>query len=64
LGRVLGIVAIAVGTTLVGFDPNRFDRVLFDIPFRAGHGVHLHDLLGLLLVALGTLALWFLPREV
>jgi hypothetical protein len=62
LGRVLGVVAIAIGTLIVGFNPNRFDVVLFDIPVRQDHGVHAHDLLGVSLVALGTLLLWFLPR--
>ena len=64
LGRVLGIVAIALGTAVVGFNPNRFDAVLFAVPLRAGHGVHLHDLVGLALVATGVGLLWFLPRPV
>ncbi len=54
------MIAIAIGTLMVGFNPNRFDTVLFDIPLRSGHGVHLHDVLGVLLVALGTLVLWVL----
>ena len=62
LGRVLGIVAIAPGTAVVGFNPNRFDTVLFAVPLRTGHGVHLHDLVGLALVATGVVLLWFLPR--
>jgi hypothetical protein len=61
LGRVLGAVAIACGTIIVGFNPNRFDVVLFDLPVRTGHGVHLHDVLGVALVALGTLVLWLAP---
>ena len=64
MGRVLGIVAIALGTAVVGFNPNRFDTVLFAVPLRAGHGVHLHDLVGLALVAAGVVLLWFLPRPV
>jgi uncharacterized protein YjeT (DUF2065 family) len=62
LGRALGIVAIAVGTVIVGFNPERFDTVLFAVPLRADHGIHLHDLVGLALVTVGALLLWFLPR--
>jgi hypothetical protein len=62
LGRVLGIVAIALGTAVVGFNPERFDTVLFAVPIRTDHGVHLHDVIGVALVALGALLLWFLPR--
>jgi hypothetical protein len=63
LGRVLGIVAIAAGTLVVGFNPRRFDVVLLTIPIRQGHGIHVHDLLGLTLVTLGTLVLWFVPAR-
>ena len=63
LGRVLGIVAIAAGTLIVGFNPRRFDVILVTIPIRQGHGIHLHDLLGLTLVTLGTLVLWFVPAR-
>lgn len=60
MGRVFAVVMITVGTLMVGFNPNRFDKVLFDIPLRSGHGVHLHDILGMLFVAFGTLVLWVL----
>jgi len=59
---VLGVLAVAIGTAVVGFNPNRFDAVLFGVPLRAGHGVHLHDLIGLMLVAVGVVLLWFLPH--
>jgi len=59
---VLGIVAVALGTAIVGFNPTRFDKVLFAVPVRTGHGVHVHDLIGLALVTLGVLLLWFIPR--
>jgi len=63
LGRVLGVVAIATGTLIVGFNPDRFDTILFVLPLRSGHGIHLHDVLGVLLVALGTLALLVASRS-
>jgi hypothetical protein len=57
---MLGVAAIFVGVVIVGFNPNRFDTVVMDLP--RGHGIHLHDLIGLALVALGTVVLWVLPR--
>jgi hypothetical protein len=63
LGRVFGVLAVACGTFVVGFNPARFDTVLFDVPVRSGHGVHLHDLLGVALVALGTVLLLLSPRS-
>jgi hypothetical protein len=61
LGRVLGIVAIVAGTLVIGIDPDHFDIVLFSLPIRQGHGVHLDDVLGFALVVLGTALLWFAP---
>ena len=63
LGRVLGVVAVACGTIIVGFNPERFDMVLFDVPVRSGHGVHAHDLLGVALVVVGTALLLLSPRS-
>ena len=60
---MLGVIAVGIGTLIVGFNPDRFDVVLFDLPLREGHGVHAHDLVGLALVALGVLLLWTSPRE-
>ena len=51
------MVSIYVGTAIVGFDPRRFDSVILDLP-RRGHGVHLHDVIGVALVTLGTVVLW------
>jgi hypothetical protein len=63
VGRVLGVIAIGFGTLIVGFNPDRFDVVLFDLPIRRGHGVHAHDLLGLALVVLGVILLWTSGRD-
>jgi hypothetical protein len=59
---VLGVLAVACGTIVVGFNPARFDTVLVDVPVRSGHGVHVHDLLGVALVTLGTALLLLSPR--
>ena len=50
------MVSIFVGTAIVGFDPNRLDRVFLVLPRE--HGIHLHDVLGAALVTLGTVVLW------
>jgi hypothetical protein len=54
--RLVGVVSIIVGTAVVGFSPNRWDVVVTALP--RGHGVHLNDILGAALVALGTALLW------
>jgi hypothetical protein len=61
MGRVLGVAAIFAGALVGGFNPNRFDTVLFDLP--RGHGVHLHDVIGMAFVVAGTAMLWFSPRR-
>jgi hypothetical protein len=58
---VLGVAAIVAGALVLGFNPNRWDLVLLDLP-RGGHGIHLHDLYGTALIAAGTLLLWYAPR--
>lgn len=58
---MFGVVAILAGAVVVGFSPNRWDYVVVDLP-RGGHGIHLHDLYGMALVAIGTLVLWRSPR--
>ena len=60
---MLGVIAIAIGTAVVAFNANRFDVVVFRLPIREGHGVHLHDLIGVTFVAIGTLVLWLSPRS-
>jgi hypothetical protein len=55
--RVLAVVAVYVGVALVGFNPQRWDAVVFDLP-RGGHGIHLRDLIGVGLITLGVVVLW------
>jgi len=55
-------MAIFAGAVLVAFSPNRWDHVVLVLP--RGHGIHLHDLLGMAVVALGTVVLWCAPRPV
>ena len=49
------MVSIFLGTAIVGFDPDRIDRVILVLP--RGHGIHAHDVIGVALVALGTIVL-------
>ena len=53
----VGVLAIAVGTALVGFSQNRWDVVVTTLP--RGHGVHLNDVFGTALIALGTALVWW-----
>jgi hypothetical protein len=55
--KLVGVASIIVGTAVVGFSPNRWDVVVATLP--RGHGIHLHDILGTALVALGTALLWW-----
>ena len=54
---------MAMGTAIVGFNPERFDTIVVALPLRQGHGVHLHDVIGVGFVVLGTLLLWHSPRS-
>jgi hypothetical protein len=45
---------------IVGFNPSRWDEVLFVLP--RGHGIHAHDLVGVVLVTIGATTLWRGPR--
>lgn len=58
--RVLALIPIVVGVAIVGFNPNRWDRVILELP--RGHGIHVHDVVGVALVALGVISLWRAPR--
>jgi hypothetical protein len=58
--RVLALIAVAVGVAVVGFNPNRWDRVILELP--RGHGIHAHEVVGVALVALGVILLWRGPR--
>ena len=51
---------VALGTIIVGFSPARWDTVILVLP--RSHGIHIHDLVGTTLVALGTALLWRFPR--
>lgn len=56
----MAVVAIFVGAVVVGFNPNRWDIVILNLP-RGGHGIHLHDVVGMALITLGVLMLWRPP---
>ena len=54
-------MAILVGAVVIAFSPERWDYVVLDLP--RGHGIHLHELMGMALVAVGTLVLWRSPTS-
>ena len=60
MARLAALVAIALGVAIVGFNPNRWDEVILLLP--RGHGIHAHDVLGVVLVAIGVTTLWRGPR--
>ena len=60
--RPRAVAAIVVGTAIVGFSPNRWDVVVVALP--RGHGIHLNDILGSVLIALGTWLLWRASSQV
>jgi hypothetical protein len=62
LGKVIAVVAIFLGVVVVGFNPNRWDPILLSLP-RGNHGIHVTDVVGVVLVTLGVVALWHLPRQ-
>jgi len=57
----MGAVAIVCGAIVIGFDPNRWDAVLMNLP-RGGHGIHVTDVVGMALVVLGIAVLWVSPH--
>ena len=59
LGKTAGTVAILLGTIVVGFSPERWDKVILVLP--RGHGIHIHDLIGMAFVAFGVALLWRSP---
>ena len=60
MARWLALVALVVGTFVVGFnEENR--SALFNLP--GGHGIHATDLLGTLLIALGAAVFWVASRH-
>ena len=58
--RVAAVAAIFGGAIVVGFNPNRWDRVILDLPRQ--HGIHLHEVIGMALITLGVLALLRVQR--
>jgi hypothetical protein len=54
-------VAIFAGAVGIAFSPERWDHVLLDLP--RGHGIHLHELMGMALVAVGTFVLCRSPAS-
>ena len=61
LRRVMAVVAIVIGTVVIGFDPNRGDAVVLTLP--RDHGIHLTDVVGMTLVTVGITVLWSSPRS-
>jgi hypothetical protein len=53
--RGAAVAAIFGGAIVVGFSPNRWDKVILDLPRH--HGIHLHEVIGMALITLGVLAL-------
>jgi hypothetical protein len=53
--RAAAVVAIFSGAIIVGFNPNRWDRVILELP--RNHGIHIHEAIGMVLITLGVLAL-------
>ncbi len=60
MARVAALITIAVGVAIVGLNPNRWDEVILVLP--RGHGIHAHDVVGVVLVTIGVMALWRGPR--
>ena len=59
MNRALGAIGILAGAILIGFNPNRWDVVLVTLPRQ--HGIHVRDLIGMLLIGVGILLLWHAP---
>ena len=59
LGKVVGAGSIVAGAILIGFNPNRWDVVFLTLP--RGHGIHVRDVVGMVLIALGIVLLWRSP---
>jgi hypothetical protein len=56
LARIAATMSIVVGTVIVGFSPNRWDYVVMNLP--RGHGIHVHDLVGVAFIAVGIALFW------
>jgi hypothetical protein len=56
MARVAGAISIFPGAAVVAFSPNRWDRVLLDLP--RGHGIHGHEVIGMALITIGVVLMW------
>ena len=56
LRKAVGAGSIVAGAILIGFNPNRWDVVFVTLP--RGHGIHVRDVVGMLLIALGIALMW------
>jgi hypothetical protein len=61
LTRSLGAIGVVVGAVLIGFNPNRWDLILVTLP--RGHGIHVRDVVGMLLIGAGIAMLWKAPAR-
>jgi hypothetical protein len=62
MARLAGVVSIFLGAIIIGFNPNRWDPVILDLP-RQSHGIHVTDVVGMSLVTIGVVILWCAPRS-
>jgi len=56
LRKLAAVVAIAVGAAIIGYNPNRWDVVVLNLP--RGHGIHIRDIVGIAFIIVGTTILW------
>ena len=61
LARIAATFSILFGALIVGFNPDRWDYVVIDIP--RGHGIHLHELIGVVFIATGLVLFWRRPTR-
>ena len=59
MARWLALVALAVGTFVVGFNEESRSAVI-DLP--GGHGIHATDVVGALLIAIAAAVFWVASR--
>ena len=57
----MAVGAILLGAVLIGFNRDLWDIVVMNLP--RGHGVHIRDIAGMGLLALGAVVLWHSPRS-
>jgi hypothetical protein len=59
MSRIAATLLVVFGTLVVAFSPNRWDRVVLDLP--RGHGVHGHDVIGIAPIAIAVAVFWREP---